>query len=113
VPTVLKSGSLNLLEPSGPVQACNGIAFPFYKYKLLLDVQYVLTITKASSMSKLEGLLTCQSLEDALVEILDANKMNQRMEAARFPKRRYITYLPVHSVTSHKKSTFAVISLRI
>ena len=26
--TVLKSGSLNILEPSGPVQACNGIALP-------------------------------------------------------------------------------------
>ena len=26
MPNVLKSGSLNLLEPSGPVQACNGIA---------------------------------------------------------------------------------------
>jgi hypothetical protein len=26
VPIVMKSGSLNLLEPSGPVQACNGIA---------------------------------------------------------------------------------------
>jgi len=26
---VLKSGSLNLLEPLGPVQACNGIALPF------------------------------------------------------------------------------------
>jgi len=26
---VLKSGSLKLLEPSGPVQACNGIALPF------------------------------------------------------------------------------------
>ena len=25
---VLKSGSLNLLEPSGPVQASNGIALP-------------------------------------------------------------------------------------
>jgi len=25
---VLKSGSLNLLEPSGPLQACNGIALP-------------------------------------------------------------------------------------
>jgi hypothetical protein len=25
----MKSGSLNLLEPSGPVQACNGIALPF------------------------------------------------------------------------------------
>jgi hypothetical protein len=24
----LKSGSLNLLEPYGPVQACNGIALP-------------------------------------------------------------------------------------
>jgi hypothetical protein len=29
VQIVLKSGSLNLLEPSGPVQACNGIALPF------------------------------------------------------------------------------------
>jgi len=28
-PTVLKSGSLNLLEPSGPVQACDEIAVPF------------------------------------------------------------------------------------
>ena len=27
VPIVLKSGSLNLLEPSGPVQACNGIVY--------------------------------------------------------------------------------------
>ena len=29
MPIVLKSGSLNLLEPSGPVQACNGIALSF------------------------------------------------------------------------------------
>jgi hypothetical protein len=28
VPIVLKSGSLNLLEPSGPVKACNGISLP-------------------------------------------------------------------------------------
>ena len=28
MPTVLKYGSLNLLEPSGPVQACNVIALP-------------------------------------------------------------------------------------
>ena len=27
MPNVLKSGSLNLLEPCGPVQDCNGIAF--------------------------------------------------------------------------------------
>ena len=31
VPIVLKSGSLNLLQPSGPVQACNGIALPFFR----------------------------------------------------------------------------------
>jgi hypothetical protein len=31
VPIVLKSVSLNLLEPSGPVKACNGIALPFLR----------------------------------------------------------------------------------
>jgi len=37
VPIVLKSGSLNLLEPSGPVQACNGIALPlpFISYLIM------------------------------------------------------------------------------
>jgi hypothetical protein len=29
---VLKSGSLNLLEPSGPVKACNGIALPLPQF---------------------------------------------------------------------------------
>jgi len=32
VPIVLKSGSLNLLELSGPVQARNGIALLFYAW---------------------------------------------------------------------------------
>jgi hypothetical protein len=31
VPIVLKSESLNLLEPSGPVKACNGIALPYWE----------------------------------------------------------------------------------
>jgi hypothetical protein len=30
VPIVFKSGSLYLLEPSGPLQVCYGIALPFY-----------------------------------------------------------------------------------
>jgi hypothetical protein len=34
VPIVLKSGSLNLLEPSGLVQACNWIALPFTLYEV-------------------------------------------------------------------------------
>ena len=37
VPTVLKSGSLNLLESSRPAQACNGIALPY-----LLHYSYIL-----------------------------------------------------------------------
>jgi len=32
--TVWKSGSLSLLEPSGSVQACTGIAFPVATNKL-------------------------------------------------------------------------------
>ena len=43
VPIILKSENLNLLEPSGPVQACNGFALPLpyisyansYIYKLV------------------------------------------------------------------------------
>ena len=37
VPTVLKSGSLNLLEPSGPVQSCIWIALHIL-YKILVLV---------------------------------------------------------------------------
>jgi hypothetical protein len=33
VPTVLKSESLNLQEPSEPVQDCNGIAYLFILHK--------------------------------------------------------------------------------
>jgi hypothetical protein len=35
VPIVMKSGSLILLEPSGPVKACNGTALPSYINKCL------------------------------------------------------------------------------
>jgi len=52
VPIVLKCGSYNLLETSGPVQACNGIAFHLpllSKYCLCKDSidisdEYVITI---------------------------------------------------------------------
>jgi hypothetical protein len=36
VPIVLKSENFNLLEPSGPVKACNGIALPLPLLKLPL-----------------------------------------------------------------------------
>ena len=40
VPIVLKSGSLNILEPSGPVQACNGIAFLLYLNRVLTVISF-------------------------------------------------------------------------
>ena len=45
---VLKSGSFNLLDTSGPVQACNGIALPFF-YCIIAEkyitTKYSLTAT--------------------------------------------------------------------
>jgi len=35
---VTKSGNLNSLETSGPVQACNGTALPFFNMKHLDDI---------------------------------------------------------------------------
>jgi hypothetical protein len=41
VPIVLKSGSLNLLEPSRTVQVCTGIALPLpFTYKLVIFLFY-------------------------------------------------------------------------
>jgi hypothetical protein len=40
MPTVLKSQSLNLLEPSGPVQACNGIPLPLTYMDLYVVFMY-------------------------------------------------------------------------
>jgi hypothetical protein len=35
----LKSGSFNLLEASGPVKACNGIALPLPYYALMTEAK--------------------------------------------------------------------------
>jgi hypothetical protein len=40
---VLKSGSLNLLEPSRPVQACNGIALPPHSMESIVKICILLT----------------------------------------------------------------------
>ena len=41
VPIVLKPGSLNLLEPSGRVQACNGIALPLHIIEARVEWQNI------------------------------------------------------------------------
>ena len=53
VSIVLKSGSLNLLEPSGPVQACNGTALPL-KFLLQPYHLHVSIFLKSGSLNLLE-----------------------------------------------------------
>ena len=48
MPIVLKSGNLNLLEPSGPVQACNGIALPFF-YSMSVKLGFSNSVGKAKA----------------------------------------------------------------
>jgi hypothetical protein len=44
MPIVLKSGSLNLLEPSGPVKACNGIALPLPLHSVASDIGVIIIL---------------------------------------------------------------------
>jgi len=52
VQIVMKSGSLNLLEPSGPVQACNGIDLPLQNFiqHLFLKVSHAQRQTYAANL---------------------------------------------------------------
>jgi hypothetical protein len=55
MPIVLKSASLDLLEPSGPVQACNGIA--------------LLIATHAREI-RIYQMPWCRTLEDQVLKII-------------------------------------------
>jgi hypothetical protein len=57
VPIVLKSGRLNLLEHSGPVQACNGIALPLCSYGEIL-LKWILNNEGTMSMKILIWFIT-------------------------------------------------------
>jgi len=63
---VMKSGNLNFLEPSGPLQACNGTYLPFYSLITLLpyllsvwrkgiSVSIVITLRKVRGSVSLRG----------------------------------------------------------
>jgi hypothetical protein len=49
VPIVFKSGSLILLEISGPVQACNGIALPLPFYDVV-DIAVMVLLSAVNSI---------------------------------------------------------------
>jgi hypothetical protein len=72
VPNVLKSGSLNLLETSGPVQVCNGIALPFYcVFKLLKCISvFIAFLTENKDYITVYKIL-CPSEEEAKCQYCD------------------------------------------
>jgi len=73
VPIVLKSGSLNLLEPSGLVQACNGIVLP-------LPLFYMVTVSRAELHSVLRpSYQTLRSVGLLQVLIWVAKLLSQEM----------------------------------
>jgi hypothetical protein len=56
MPIVLKSGSLNLLEFSRPVQACNGVALPVLLAEVIITLFVGITFFLFVSLdSKLSG----------------------------------------------------------
>jgi hypothetical protein len=62
-----RSGSLNLLEPSGPIQACNGIALPFE------SLHYECGLVNDDNEK-------CQNLQCAIREMTFSTAAGQRLE---------------------------------
>jgi len=50
----MKSGNFNFLEPSGPLQACNGTALPFlftfhYQHSIIIIIIIITTTTTTTN----------------------------------------------------------------
>ena len=57
---VMKSGNLNFLEPSGPVQACNGSALTFYSIVLDIITEIHFSCYKSLGLTKFINNLNSQ-----------------------------------------------------
>ena len=76
MPTFLKSGKLNFLEPSGPVQACNGIALPFYSFQM---------VTFASLLSLFVTVYACSYMKDRYcVTLLRSVKVKVKVKQSHY-----------------------------
>jgi len=78
VSIVLKSGSLNLLEPSGPVQACNGISLPHY-WEAALHMEY-----KFFGLYMKEGIKKCynEHIMNTIIYVSTTYLLKQRLHVS-------------------------------
>ena len=103
MPNVLKSGNLNLLEPSGPLQACNGITLPLLTILLTFfasvevetgtgqqSPEAVTFLNKGKSIiagqscfKPAQGVLTCSGVN---VAVLRNERVSMRGEQADAPR---------------------------
>jgi len=63
----LKSGSLNLLEPLEPVQACNGIALPFLPTVVILFLAKYLRWVVCWTPQVCYGAMTCNGKGEVIL----------------------------------------------
>jgi hypothetical protein len=70
----MKSGSLNLLEPSGPVQACNGIALPFTFYIDISLIVFYLTTWNQKQIQLAKSACTEHRLEHECAGTVQASR---------------------------------------
>ena len=75
MPIVLKSGSLSLLEHSGPVQACNWIALPF------LPLLYYLSQTHTHTQQDRTS-TRCTNIFNLVLRLMATNKEQSAVPSA-------------------------------
>jgi hypothetical protein len=101
----LKSGSLNLLEPSGPVQACNGIALPFTRINVFRP-QKPLKKSRIRLHNTLAFPVLLYGSETWTIKAIDA----RRISAA---EMKYMRRTAGYTWTDHKTNTQIAKELKI
>jgi hypothetical protein len=96
VPIVLKSGSINLLEPPGPVKACSGIALP-----LLTDLW-----SDQEQVSKLfrDAATTLSLCASTLLEVQFCYLIAHKKFAAILQRRNFKIIQITSLITKHSKT---------
>jgi len=68
---VTKSGSLNLLEPSGPLQACNGTALPLPLHLTSCDINLVfITLSIRHTVNRHAHTLTHSLIQTTFIHLM-------------------------------------------